>query len=298
MKKKENTLTRMYIDRSISACTYKTYENRISTLRSFIKSKNEPDLTLELFAEFLQTLGQRQGNTSKSTADVYRCAIAHFQRAHALWTADGVWADSWEAKRVVAGYGYNGKARQTTATARGQITPQMFLQMMQHANKHFSRFAVALELGYRVALRPHELLSLCAGTFDGTHICIPDKRSRATNNRPKMTYKTVVDPQARTILQTLEAQGGNYFNFSIVSLRAAFKSIATDLQWGTAVLKFDGPHCLRHGGMAHGDALLRLQDRTDEECHQILQVSANTHRRYTRPNDKRGRSTDADSKKT
>jgi hypothetical protein len=288
MKKKHTTLTQMYIDMSIAESTLKTYKQRIATIRTFLEEMKEPELTLELFAEFLQRLEQKHGTASKSTADGYRAAIVHFQKTYNLWTREGTWADTWQCRRVVAGFGYKGRTAQRRPN-RGQITAVMFKEMIDYARQHHRRFAPALELAYRAALRPSQLLSLAQGAFTGTHVLVPDKRARSSNNRTTEIYKYVADPQARLLLRGLEKRTGAYFDFSLLQLRTVFKIIAAQLQWPEIHhLTFDGPHCLRHGGMQHCDEL--LGNESPETREKILQATSSTLLRYTKPN--KGRITD------
>lgn len=282
----KKNLTQMYMDQSIAAGTLRTYDIRINALKKFLSEKKKKNLTLELFAEFLALLETRNGHASKSTAEGYRAALVHFQRVHNLWTTGGTWADSWHCRKVVAGYAYKGKTTPaTTRPTRGQVDTPMFAQMMKVAAIKHKRFAPALELAYRIALRPHQLMALKQGSYDGSHITIPDKRARATNRFSLHTRKEVIDPLAHALLQQYETHPGAYFKFSLTELRSVFKKIGQELQWDTATLKFDGPHCLRHGGMRHGRDL--LEGSTEEEIQAALQVTKNTLQRYTRPNSNR-----------
>ncbi len=274
-------LTKLYIDNSISARTLTTYNSRIRTLQCFLEENDEPCLTLEIFAQFLRTLEANTGRATKSTAEGYRCAILHAQRTNNRWIEDGTWADSWHCKRVVAGFAYKGRAPTPHHPRRGQVTSDMFADMLIVARRDYLEYAPALELGYRLALRPSQLLSLHKGCFDGTGVIVPDKRCRSTNRFNLSTVKTVVDPMARLLLRGLdETRTGPYFTFSEASLRHVFKQIASALSWNTDDLLFDGPHCLRHGGMSHLSALLP-RTLTEIEQNKILQVTNGTRRRYT-----------------
>jgi hypothetical protein len=280
-------LVRHYMDLSVASTTLRTYGIRIDALKKFMSGRGPKMLTIELFAEFLRELEVKNGHAAKSTAEGYRSALCHHQRVHGLWAARGCWADSWECRKMVAGWAYKGRILpDSSKPTRGQVDSSMFEDMMAEAKKKFPRFAPALEIAYRAALRPSQLLSLRQGCFVGGRITVPDKRCRASNKFPPSAWKTVIDPAARNLLLHLDKTPGPYFDFSIMELRAVFKKIGQTLGWNTTQLKFDGPHCLRHGGMSHLSDL--LGDETESKKEEILQVSTTTKQRYTKPNCRRG----------
>ncbi|CUE71773.1 unnamed protein product [Bodo saltans] len=281
----KKTRVQKYIERSITNKTLEQYNGRIIQLQRFLTDNGEEALTTENFAAFLETLQARTRNTSRSTAEGYRAAILFHQRTYGLWTEDGIWADTWTCKKMIAGYSYAGK---TQGRPRGQVTSEMFQQMIQYARTHHSPYAPALEIGYRIALHPHQIVQLKKGDFNGETLLVPDKRSRSSNTLPPFTRKAVLDENARWILQSLETvRTGRYFNFDERQLRTVFKMIASALGWNTLEQKYDGPHCLRHGGMAHVDNILAAAGADLQTRNRVLQVSETTRRRYTKPNDQR-----------
>jgi hypothetical protein len=285
--KMKKDLVRHYMDLSVSSATLRTYAIRIAALKKFLSERVQQILTLELFAEFLRELESKNGHAAKSTAEGYRSALCHHQRVHGLWATRGSWADSWECRKMVAGWAYKGRAVPATSRpARGQVDAPMFEDMMTEAKKSFPRFAPALEIAYRTALRPSQLMSLRQGCFVGGYITVPDKRCRASNKFPPSTRKAVIDPAASNLLLQLDKTPGPYFDFSLFELRTVFKKIGQTLQWNSDQLKFDGPHCLRHGGMSHLSDL--LGDEAESKKEELLQVSNNTKMRYTKPNSRRG----------
>jgi hypothetical protein len=262
------------------------YNGRIRSLQAYIQHQGKPTLTMEMFAEYLSTIKAQTHHASKSTAEGYRAAILFHQRTYGTWTEEGCWADTWACKKLVAGYGYEGKTQQRPQ--RGTLTHQMFADMLNHARTHHRPFAAALELGYRLALRPHQVIGLQHGDYDGFTVLVPDKRSKATNNFPQHTFKTVVDENAHWILTTLTAlRPGRFFEFNEHQLRRVFKSIAARLGWTNLMQKYDGPHCLRHGGMAHLNNILQTEGVDDNTRNKVLQVSEKTRRHYTKPNEQR-----------
>lgn len=273
------------IEQSVTAGTLQQYKTRIDKLKEFLRRKDQHnDLNIENFAEFLDDLWSRTKNNSRSTAEGYRAAILFHQRTYRMWLTDGfAWADSWECRRMTAGFGYQQKT--SGRPQRGQVTAEMFAAMITKARQHYPTFAPALELSYRLALRPHQVIGLRNGDYNGDTLTIPDKRSRAQNKFPQFTKKKVIDEEARFILQALqETRPGVFFPFTMAALRNVFKSIAAMLGWPKLQQKYDGTHCLRHGGMAHLDDMLEM---SREEANKILQVSESTRRRYTKPNKER-----------
>ena len=281
----KKSLAQTYMEQSVAAATLRTYNIRIDAIKKFLRTMKKASLNLELFAIFLQKLETRNGQASKSTAEGYRAALCHHQKIYGLWCDPTPWADTWQCRKMVMGYAYKGKTVQQTRPVRGQVDSPMFHAMMTVARQQYPKFATALELAYRVALRPHQLLSLHQGAYDNTSITIPDKRCRANNRFPPLTRKTIIDPHAHQLLRDLENKPGLYFDFSASELRRVFQSIGRELQWNTAALKFDGPHCLRHGGMSHGRELLTGAE--EQAIQHTLQVSKNTLNRYTTPNSRR-----------
>ncbi|CUG89226.1 unnamed protein product, partial [Bodo saltans] len=150
-----------YIEDSISKGTLSQYQARIKNIQKYLHESNEATLTLDVFADFLDVLKARTQNASKNTAEGYRSAVLFYQRTYGTWTSgNDCWADGWACRKMIAGFGYEGK---TKGRPRGQVTPDMFSQMMIVARKSHRSFAPALELAYRVALRPHQVVSLQHG---------------------------------------------------------------------------------------------------------------------------------------
>jgi hypothetical protein len=102
---------------------------------------------------------------------------------------------------MVAGWAYKGRAIPASSRpTRGQVDASMFEDMMTEAKKSFPRFGPALEIAYRTALRPSQLMSLRQGCFVGGYIAVPDKRCRASSKFPPSAWKAVIDPAARKLL--------------------------------------------------------------------------------------------------
>eukprot|EP00658_Telonema_sp_P-2_P018163 TRINITY_DN17129_c0_g1_i5.p1 TRINITY_DN17129_c0_g1~~TRINITY_DN17129_c0_g1_i5.p1 ORF type:complete len:112 (+),score=8.32 TRINITY_DN17129_c0_g1_i5:338-673(+) len=105
---------------------------------------------------------------------------------------------------------------------------------------------------------------------------------------PLYAQKHVLDAGARDILIRIDAntpKGSYYFNFKAPHLRDFWRKMIKDLGFDTLPttkgLTFDGPHCLRHGGMAYLTSLGATQEQ--------LLVTKKTLGHYIRPNEKRSR---------
>jgi hypothetical protein len=270
------------IELSVAKKTLEQYKNRIEIIEEHMRQQGITTFDTDSFAQFLVL---RFPKPTYSTVDGYRAAVQFFQQARGLWTeVDGIWSASWQCKHMTAGLVYRGKQGTAHLPQRGQVEPQMFADMMRIARKRHREVAPALELAYRIALRPHEVMSLHKGSYQEGQVLIPDKRARASNRRSILTRKAVLDETAKEILEGFEnkPKAGSYWTFDITKFRTTFKEIAAELGWNTENLLFDGPHCFRHGGMAHLDAL--LADTSAGEKLRQLQVCEETRRRYTRPN--------------
>ncbi|PHR97581.1 MAG: hypothetical protein COA68_12365 [Oceanobacter sp.] len=282
------------IEKSITTRTLQQYTNRVDIVKKFMANRGVETCDASTFAEFLKELSATTGTHKKTTAEGYRSAISFFQHTYGIWMEQGtIWADGWEARRIVAGYGYDAKAAPQTEgkNPRGQIDQEMFNNMMIIATEKYKRFAGALEIGYRVALRPHQLVDLHKGSFKNGKLLVPDKRATSKNGLPITTWKEVVDPEARFILQALEEnRTGKYFDFSARDIGEIVKAISKELQWEeTLGVSFDGAHCLRHGGMSHIDKIYTENGYDTIQKLQKMQVVETTHTRYTRANAKRQR---------
>jgi hypothetical protein len=116
------------------------------------------------------------------------------------------------------------------------------------------------------------------------------KEQTQKNNLPFYVRKGVYDLKAQQILHRLNSRrvpkGTLFFPFSILQLRKMFVLMVKDLGLNDLVesqgVSLDGPHCLRHGGMAY----LVAGGYTASQ----LLVTSNTLHHYIRPNNKRARS--------
>jgi len=282
-----STRTTALIDLSISLATMKQYKERINQIQQYMACNGLVTLTLDDFLEFLI---QRFPKPTFSTLEGYRSAVQHFQRTRQLWCEEEAWSTSWACRRAIAGLTYQGKNKDhippIRARQRGQVDPDMFSHMISLARQQYRPFAPAFELSYRVALRPEQVMALQKGCYTDGFVWVPDKTANARNHRDPWTKKEVSDETAKFILQALEEKTtqGSYWTFAIDDFRAIFKKIVDKLQWEQKFpwLKFDGPHCLRHGGMRHLDNL--LADLPEEARLKKMQISKSVVNRYTRPN--------------
>ena len=282
------------IHMALSTKTQTLYKARIHVFEDFIsemKKLHRPGYECaslrgneEIFAHFLAHLGHKLQAHSRSTAEGYRCAILHNQRIekHAQW------AGTRTCQSIVEGFFFQGKSNYTAPATRAQISISMHAQMIAYCKLHLPELTLAVEIGFRVALRPHELMSLKKGSYCNRKrtVTIPDKRATSRNGLPSTTQKEVFDRKANTILSFLEEEvteeAPSYFPFNIVEFRKLFKQMCTALNFDLPKdIVLEGPHCLRHGGIAY----LSARGIT----HSQLQVTPETMSHYVRPNHKRTR---------
>lgn len=248
------------------------------------------------FALFLADLLLKTRNPCSSTAEGYRSAIVFHQKRDGIWTQrNGLWASSATCKTLIQGYGFNAKQ----VMPRGAVEADLYKEMMVHIELHHPHLTDMYQIAYLVALRPHQLVSLSAGKYNGDDetLLVPDKRSKSTNRFPMFCRKFVADPIARITLSRLEAAaqkrkqiGGDlrYFAFTHRQFTLSFNKMQTTLQWEQRLgLTFDGPHTLRHGGMQHNECLLEEAGLTEDDRNSLLQTTTSTKQRYVRPNDTR-----------
>lgn len=279
------------IEKSIAAKTLQQYQSRIDTLQEFLVSHKLTTLTARTFALFLTNLLDKTGNPCKSTAEGYRSAIIFFQEKDGLWEDIGEphWASSMSVKRLVEGYGHNGKK----VMVRGQVGEELFAELLIWIDKNYPNSKHIFQIAYLCALRPHQLFSLRKGSYDPDEelLTLPDKRCNSKNKFPMFCKKFVAHPQARTLLQACETElspTGKYWDLTLAAFRKIFKEAVTTLKWEERYpgLSFDGPHTLRHGGMSHLTNVLE-DIYTTEETRTILQVTKNTQERYCKKNETR-----------
>jgi hypothetical protein len=226
----------------------------VPSLASYGKYEGTRPPQLDLFVQFLQEALHRHSHKEHrrgiplrrpvfSTRPIDDMLTCTHGRAHGLWTNDAIWADSWRCERAVAGLTYQRKTHPIPEKRpRGQIEEKMFDDMLTYGRQHHREFAPALELVFRLALRPHKVLSLHSGCYDRQSVLIPDKRSRSTNEFPQRTRKDVLHPEAHILLQGLEKNRRGHF-ISDTQFRAIFTAA---LHWISTDVAFDGPHCFRH----------------------------------------------------
>ena len=290
-------------DKSITLKTFIQYKARINSICTHLleNGKSPSVFSVDDFARFLLNLQHKLKSNSHSTAEGYRSAILHFQRSREIWLTKGLaWAAEPLAKKLIAGYAYNNKLPyHKTQKTRGAVDLTMLNTILGHVSEHNPHLALPIELAFRVALRPHQLISLQGGSFRDGLLTVPDKRANAANRRPFITRKKILDPRAQEILTHLETAtpiGIPYFYpLTTESFRRQFKaaSSATGISLHPA-LKIDGPHSLRHGGMAYLSTMMKKEvnethgtDRNQTSINHIcktLQVSPRMLDHYTRPN--------------
>lgn len=281
------------VDSAVTESTLAQYGSRIAILSGFLTEMGELTLTEELFLRFLEAVRQGDEPCAAATAEGYRCAILHAQLAQRLWVGPSgeEWAAEDRVKKACRGFKYGGKKNpREAARPRGSITLQMFDELVGLARKKDPRFVSAIIVLFGAALRVGELVRIKAGDFVAPRLKVRgDKRARANNDRPNEYEKVVLMPLAVAALNDLQKateEGQLLFPrswWSIPHLRAFIKSSAAELGW-PADLTFDGPHCLRHGGVAR---ILAETEGNPELREAALQLSGVCQRRYGASNEER-----------
>jgi integrase len=293
--------TTLLLDKSISSTTFNQYKGRIARISKFLRTANKsPNLfTIEDFGDFLLHMQQTTKNNAHGTAEGYRSSILHFQRTRNMWLSPSgeAWAESTLAVKMVKGYSYNGKEplegkviQPTRATIEEAMLDAILLQLMASNPK----LLAPTELGYRMALRPHQVCSLKGGALQNGHLLLPDKRANAANGLPILTLKKILDPRALNIVEMIEEhtpKNTPYFpNLNTTPFRNQFSAaVAAAKITMPEGLELDGPHTLRHGGMTHLLDILKSKEpnMSGEEICRTLQISPNMLLHYTRSNEER-----------
>ena len=295
-KKRAREARTHFVECTIDTDTCKKYEARVQAIQTWMLQAKVTSLDEDSFALFLSDLLLKTRNPCSSTAEGYRSAIVFLQKRDGLWTQqDGLWASSATCKALVQGYGFNAKQ----VMPRGAVEEDLYIEMMTYIEIHQPHLTDMYQLSYLVALRPHQLISLSAGKYNGSDetLLLPDKRSKASNSFPLYCRKFVVDPVARIILERLETSaetrkqaGGDlrYLTTTHRQFTLSFNKMEAALQWEQRLgLKFDGPHTLRHGGMQHNELILEDAGLTEDDRNLVLQTTTSTKQRYIRPNTQR-----------
>lgn len=291
----------LLLDKSISTTTFNQYKGKIARISKYLRSVNKSPnfFTIQDFGDFLLHMQQSTKNNAHGTAEGYRCSILHFQRSRNMWLSPTgeLWADSALATKMVKGYSYNGKEPlegKVTLPTRGTMEEAMLDSILTQLTNSNPRLLAPTELGYRMALRPHQVCSLKGGALQNGHLLLPDKRANAANGLPILTLKKILDPKALSIVEMIEAhtpKNTPYFpNLNTTSFRNQFSAAVSAAQIKMPQgLELDGPHTLRHGGMTHLLDMLKSKDpnMSNEEICKALQISPNMLSHYTRSNEER-----------
>ena len=102
--------------------------------------------------------------------------------------------------------------------------------------------------------------------------------------------KLIICPDTEKLLQLLAAQTRHRNDllfprscWNVTDFRAVIKDAAVALRW-PAHLKWDGTHCLRHGGVARLKKLLLASNASAETRLLTLQMSEAMQKHYSRSN--------------
>ena len=232
----------------------------------------------------------------------YLNAVLFFQRS-GIW---GCWAlqDQEQLHKLCKGAVYDrGDARHRTV--RGQMDEPMYENFVEYLleERKPPSMVLAVKICFRLALRVSELIRLkheqiIIDTEGNMDVDLPNKMYRAKNpTAPARVRKPVTDWATVDILLALRRgkKTGDYLFppgvWNEKSLRDVIKAWAQAhaLEFGENVdnVFFDGPHVLRHGGMAG------LKEKVLAAMGQAMQAglggcSTSNVNFYSRPNGERG----------
>ena len=252
--------------------THRLYDLRVRLLDEILDSLNKKrvelgrnplEWTLSLFLILLKAM--QETGVGKS-ASGYMSAILFFQRAGTF----GTWAleNEVELRNLIKGLKYNSGDRRHVR-ARGTFTADMFEHFMEwmEEQRYPISLRAALKLAFLMALRINELVGLkhedIVIDFDGNMLMdLPNKMHRSKNptTQSPRVQKPVLDPTAVEIIlaaRTGKRLGEYLFPPGIWREKMARDAVkawaaehAMEFLGDIANVFLDGPHCLRHGGMA------------------------------------------------
>ena len=260
------------MEMTVTRQTYHLYDLRVRLLDRILDSLNAARVVAgtepvawdrSLFILLLQTM---HGTGLARSCTGYLNAILFFQRS-GIW---GSWAlhEQELLHRLCKGAVYDrGDARHRTV--RGQMDGPMFENFIEYMvqERKPASMILAVKVCFSLALRVSELVRLrheqiIIGVEGDIEIDLPNKMFRAKNpTAPPRIRKPVVEWTTVDILLALrQKKGTGDFLFppgiwNEKSLRDTIKSWAGEhalqfLESGLDNVFFDGPHVLRHGGMA------------------------------------------------
>ena len=287
--------TRILHDMNIAPSTLKNYESKVRLLAEFISAAGQPRLTKQLFTQYLAALVQLQAHHNSDYAKHLRCALLHYQLSRGLWLLPGErpWANDPDILRACSGFRYQSK---TGAPVRGQITNDMFLQLLNFVRQRVPVLIYPIIVLYGTGLRIGALIQIKAQHYqhDTSLLSYPDKAANALNRKPVWATREVRDPDAREVLRRMSLTvNPTECLFSkercpITVLRDTIKLAQRTFNWDPS-LEFVGPHSLRHGAAIHlQEFATNLQD-----VHQLINMSPTTYKYYSRPNATRKRNRDS-----
>jgi len=293
---------------TVTEQTRSQYQSRVNLLQKVVDDLNvkraenhHPPLTwsFSLFTIFLHHMMLTGMGVS---APGYLNAVIFVQRSGSF----GTWAleNQTELRHLVKGASYDGGARRSRPR-RAQMTLEMFLsfeEWMFSTGKPPSMI-LAMQLTFGAALRISECVRLKAEdiiiTADHDVVLnLPNKAFKAGNGKPPRVEKTLTEAIAVESVLTAShgRKCGEYIfppsEWNERSVRKAVQEWAAlhafeFLDQGLDNIFFDGPHCLRHGGMALiKEKVIAAMGRAFQG--ELGACSAENVDRYAKPNRKRG----------
>ncbi len=283
------------LDAGITGDTLSQYAGRITQLTLFLKGVEEKSLTLELFASWL--LARRSvAAAAAETADDdpvegFRSAILHFQTSRGLWLSDSgeAWAGSDQCIQICKGHRYQSKAA-PEKRPRGAVEASMFPDFRDWIRLHYPALSDPVTIEFGTGVRSHALVALHGGSYNPTTRVLRhlSKAANARNKLPNYEETIVIDDAAHKTLCSLllsRATGGLLFptprqggKWNLSIFRRAMKEAAVALEWPEG-LKFDGPHCLRHGRLSH-----LSEEVSGEDIKKVMNLSHQMIKHYGKSN--------------
>ena len=287
---------------SVASKTLAGYKGKILILENFcatvrgwkfdqcaktIGKESSPEQRVQLDKDvwflFCEEFAQRSSNASKSALEAYRSAVGFFQT---LGDVEGDWANDDDVIRATAASRYEGGKRKMTRK-RGALTSEMFEELLKWLKAvGETRFEELLIVLFGTHARITEIVELKGEDVVAGGIWIPNKAYRVAtmeHEEPRILKPaSVLSAEAWSILErrSREAKHSTSLLFPckegrVHELRAVLKRACEELDWDEDVLKFDVPHCLRHG---------RVTDLVSEGRGSEVKMAPNTLRRYGKPN--------------
>lgn len=256
----------------VCAATRRKYSIKVAILQEILEAMDvDPtDLDEDLFGNILQAMCEQ--GSAPSTISAYKSALIFYQKVERLWLKvnQSPWAESDFLASLIAGMKARRK-RDSSAPQRGQVTNSMFDDLLEWVRSHepyasdCPLLIHCLIVARGAALRCGQLISIqrddfsLSDTKSGLMGSLwvrgwnkdPAVRATSTNGKPKLVFDEDAIKSLLLLksLPVFESPSDLIFDFSPSFLCDLIQKAAVALRWPAGVV-WDGPHCLRHAGVA------------------------------------------------